>query len=256
MILGVKNPSGLVDQLSMLTPQSLVDDRLLRLWDRLSILESNVNWRLYGLPARLVNIKLEQAGILAGSGDVESALEIFKKHQPRIRIPDFLVEKASQAQSIFMIPGDNNNEWNSIKSNLRLDAKVTLVDDSSDLFRYKEDSELCENKQVKILRVSAIDSSARFIKPEFEIIWLSSILNRLTPLQTIIVLKRSHSAIIPGGICAGLVQTNTHDNSWPDPRWMNTFHRESMENFFKILKFSNFKIEQADNFVSFRFSKK
>ena len=47
-----------------------------------------------------------------------------------------------------MFPGDNNHEWNAIRSHLQPNAKVTIIDDSSDLLRYDDDNELFENDQV------------------------------------------------------------------------------------------------------------
>ncbi|SVE39096.1 uncharacterized protein METZ01_LOCUS491950, partial [marine metagenome] len=49
-ILGVEKPRGLVEQLSAFSPQSLVDEQMMLYRDRLAVVESHVNWRLYGIP--------------------------------------------------------------------------------------------------------------------------------------------------------------------------------------------------------------
>ena len=111
------------------------------IWERLNILESHVNWRLHGLPPRLVNVKLEQASLLAGSGEIEAALDTFKQNCPLPPpLPEFLIKKVSESRSIFMFPGDRNHEWNAVRSHLDSDAKVTIIDDTSDLLRFNDDN--------------------------------------------------------------------------------------------------------------------
>ena len=213
-ILGAHNTAHTIRKIGPFPPQKPVDNGVMRLWERLNILESHVNWRLHGLPPRLVNVKLEQAGLFAGSGEVEEALEIFKQHcPPSPSFPDFLIEKVSKARSIFMFPGDNNQEWKMILPLLHPDAKVTLIDDTSDLFRYKEDTEIVESEKMQILRSSAIDASARLIEIEFDFIWFSTTLQRLTPVQAMILLKRSQKSLKPGGVCAGIITDPTKKTS-------------------------------------------
>ena len=168
-ILGAYNTSNVIRQIGPFPPPKPVDNGVMRLWGRLNILESHVNWRLHGLPPRLVNVKLEQAGLFAGSGEVETALETFKLHSPvPPPLPEFLIKKVSEARSIFMFPGDNNQEWLAIQPHVNAKAHVTLIDDTSDLFRCEEDIVLVEGEKVQILRTSAIDSSGRFIEAEFK----------------------------------------------------------------------------------------
>ena len=219
-ILGAYNTSNVIRQIGPFPPPKPVDNGVMRLWGRLNILESHVNWRLHGLPPRLVNVKLEQAGLFAGSGEVETALETFKLHSPvPPPLPEFLIKKVSEARSIFMFPGDNNQEWLAIQPHVNAEANVTLIDDTSDLFRYEKDIVLVEGEKVQILRTSAIDSSARFIDAEFDFIWFSSTLQRLTPIQAMIILKRSQSALLSGGSSAGMISSLNKEASWPDPRW-------------------------------------
>ena len=66
--------------LSEISPQNLVNEQIISYRDRLALLESQVNWRLYGIPAQNHNIKLEQAQLFSGSGEVEWALEKFRKN--------------------------------------------------------------------------------------------------------------------------------------------------------------------------------
>ena len=104
-ILGASDTVATMRQIGPFPPPTPVDNRMMRLWERLNILESHINWRLHGLPPRIVNVKLEQAGLLAGSGEVEGALEIFKQHSLKTpQFPDHLCKKISKSQAIFVFP--------------------------------------------------------------------------------------------------------------------------------------------------------
>jgi len=251
-ILGAYNTSNVIRQIGPFPPPKPVDNGMMRLWGRLNILESHVNWRLHGLPPRMVNVKLEQAGLFAGSGEVEAALETFKLHSPvPPPLPDFLIKKVSEARSIFMFPGDNNQEWLAIQPHVNAEAYVTLIDDTSDLFRYEEDTVLVEGEKVQILRTSAIDSSARFIEAEFDFIWFSSTLQRLTPVQAMIFLKRSQKALIPGGICVGMIASSDDKLSWPDPRWLHPFNLKQFETLIQYSGLDPVKIEDWGDLMLF-----
>ena len=253
-ILGAHNTASVIRKIGPFPPPEPVDNGMIRIWDRLNILESHVNWRLHGLPPRLVNVKLEQAGILAGSGEMEEVLEILKQNSlVTPEFPEFLVNKISRARAIFMFPGDNNQEWNAVQPLLHSDAKVTLIDDTSDLFRYKEDNELSENERVKVLRSSAIDCSARLVEPEFDLIWISSILQRLTPLQAMIILKRIQSALVKEGVCAGMISSLNKEASWPDPRWLHPFNLKQIESLIKYSGLNSVKFQSWDDFELFHF---
>jgi hypothetical protein len=229
-VLGASDTDGIIEEITLFPRSKPIDNRMMGLLERLNILESHINWRLHGLPPRLVNVKLEQAALLAGSGEIEDAIETFKQHCPvPPPLPKFLLKKFSEARSIFMFPGDNNQEWNSIRSHLRSDANITLIDDTSDLFRYEDDNVLVESDRVNVLRLSAIDASARLVNQEFDLIWISSILQRLTPIQAMIILKRSQSALLQGGLCAGMINTLDKEASWPDPRWRHPYNIKELQ---------------------------
>ena len=253
-ILGAHNTAHTIRKIGAFPPHKPVDNGVMRLWERLNILESHVNWRLHGLPPRLVNVKLEQAGLFAGSGEVEEALEIFKQHcLPSPSFPDFLIEKVSKARSIFMFPGDNNQEWKMILPLLHPDAKVTLIDDTSDLFRYKEDTEIVESEKMQILRSSAIDASARLIEIEFDFIWFSTTLQRLTPVQAMILLKRSQKSLLPGGVCAGIITDPINKTSWPDPRWLHPYSHKQLETLIQYSGLNSVKFQSWGDFELFHF---
>ena len=253
-ILGASDTVATIRQIGPFPPPTPVDNRMMRLWERLNIMESHVNWRLHGLPPRLVNVKLEQAGLFAGSGEVEAALETFKLHSPvPPPLPDFLIKKVSEARSIFIFPGDNNQEWKMILPLLHPDAKVTLIDDTSDLFRYKEDTEIVESEKMQILRSSAIDASARLIEIEFDFIWFSTTLQRLTPVQAMILLKRSQKSLKPGGVCAGIITDPTKKTSWPDPRWEHPFNLKQIESLIQYSELNSVKFQSWGDFELFHF---
>jgi len=251
-ILGASDTGGIIEEINFFPRSKPVDHRMNAIWERLNILESHVNWRLHGLPPRLVNVKLEQASLLAGSGEIEAALETFKRHCPILPpLPELLIKIISEARSIFLFPGDRNQELNAVRSHLHSDAKVTIIDDTSDLLRYNDDNELVENEQVTVLRSSAIDASARLIKQEFDLIWISSILERLTPIQAMIILKRSQSALSPEGIFAGMISSFKKEVIWPDPRWLNQFNLKQIESLFQYSGIESVKFESWGDYKLF-----
>ncbi len=251
-ILGAEDSAGIIEEISFSPRSKPVDHRMNALWERLNILESHINWRLHGLPPRLINIKLEQASLLAGSGEIEAALETFKKHCPvHPHLPELFIKIISEARSIFMFPGDNNNEWNAILPHLHSETNVTIIDDTSDLLRYNNDNELIENEQVTVLSSSAIDASARLIKQEFDFIWISSILERLTPVQAMIFLKRSQSALAPNGIFAGMISSPNKQSIWPDPRFVNQFNIKQIDTLLKYCGIESVKYDSWGEYKLF-----
>ena len=255
-ILGASDTAGIIEEINFFPRSKPVDHRMNAIWERLNILESHVNWRLHGLPPRLVNVKLEQASLLAGSGEIEAALETFKRHCPILPpLPELLIKIISEARSIFLFPGDRNQELNAVRSHLHSDAKVTIIDDTSDLLRYNDDNELVENEQVTVLRSSAIDASARLIKQEFDLIWISSILERLTPIQAMIILKRSKSGLLPGGSFAGMISSLNKEEIWPDPRWIRKFNLKQIESLFQYSGLNSVKFESLGDYELFHFQK-
>ena len=255
-ILGANDTAAIIEEITLFPRSQPVDHRMLALWERLNILESHVNWRLHGLPSRLVNLKLEQAKLLAGSGEIETALETFKQYCPiPPPLPELLIKIVSEAKSIFMFPGDNNYEWNAFRSHLQPSAKVTVIDDTSDLLRYNDDNELVENEQLTVLRSSAIDASARLIKQEFDFIWISSILERVTPIQAMIMLKRSRSALSQGGAFAGMISPQNKELTWPDPRFVNQFNLKQIELLFKYSGIEPVKFKSWGDYELFNVQK-
>ncbi len=254
--LGASDTAAIIEEITLFPRSQPVDNRMAALWERLNILESHINWRLHGLPPRLVNIKLEQASLLAGSGEIEAALETFKKHYPiPPSLPELMINIVSHAKSIFMFPGDNNHEWNAVRSNLHCDAKITIIDDTSDLLRYNDENKIVENDQVTVLRSSVIDASARLIKEEFDLIWISSILERLTPIQAMIMLRRSRSALSPGGTFSGMISSQKKEKYWPDPRLINQYNLKQIDSLFQYSGIDSVEYETWSDYKLFHFKK-
>ena len=126
-------------------------------------------------------------------------------------------------------------------------------DDTSDLFRYQEDNELVESEQLNVLRSSAIDASARLIKQEFDLIWISSTLQRLTPIQAMIILKRSQKSLLPGGVCAGIITDPTKKTTCPDPRWEHPFNLKQIESLIQYSELNSVKFQSWGEFELFHF---
>ena len=252
-ILGVEKPRSLVEQLSAFSPQSLVDEQMMLYRDRLAVVESHVNWRLYGIPAETHNIKLEQAALFSRSGEVEWALEKFRKNLKSSSPP--VIENIADVQSVFMFPGDENLEWTYFQSVFRKSPNITVIEDDSDLYRTGAHPTIKEQNNIQVLSVTAGDAAARLVDPEFDFVWLSSVVERLTPLQSQILLKRAFSALIPNGICAGYFEEYSLTNAgmyWADVRRVRPLTSEFMHLLAKNAGFRIVKIYQ-DSTVSSRY---
>ncbi len=238
--------------LSEISPHNLVDEQIMSYRDRLALLESHVNWRLYGIPAQNHNIKLEQAQLFSGSGEVEWALEKFRKSIKIVSPP--VIENISDVESVFMFPGDENTELAYFKTIFSKSPRITVIEDKSDLFRSGKHPVIIEQKNVQVLSVNAAEAPARLTTSEFDFVWLSSVIERLTPLQSQILLKRSFSALLPNGICAGYFEEYALTNAgiyWADIRRARPLTSEFINLLAKNAGFRVIKIFQ-DSTVSSR----
>ena len=239
--------------LSEISPQNLVDEQIMSYRDRLTLLESHINWRLYGIPTKIHNIKLEQAQLFSGSGEVEWALEKFRKNLKIFSPP--VLENIPDVESVFMFPGDENLELTYFKTIFSKSPRITVIEDKSDLFRSGEHQNIKEQKNLQVLIVNAAEAAARLATSEFDFVWLSSVVERLTPLQSQILLKRASSALIPNGICAGYFEEYSLTNAgmyWADVRRVRPLTSEFIHLLAKNAGFRIVKIYQ-DSTVSSRY---
>lgn len=212
---------------------SATDLLVIRLSDRISTIESQVNWRLYGLPSRVCNVKLEQAQLLSGSGDVEDAL---------VRLNQ-LCDKAFESipSSIFPENGcDNIFVFEGLSAEMTAFSKLftnanraTIIEDDSELFHAirKPSEKFIAHTHAHIdrLMVPAQSALARLGEPEFDFIWFSSVFERLTPIQIQIAFSRAQLALKPNACCAGFfVDYMLTDQGayWLDPRRLRPLSRQ------------------------------
>ena len=244
-ILGVEQPRGLVEQLSAFSPQSLVDEQMMVYRDRLALMESHVNWRLYGMPAKIHNVKLEQAALISASGEVEWALETFRNNSKKP--PQPILDNIANVQSAFIFPGDENVEWDYFQDIFNQTPNITIIEDTSDLYRTGAHPTIKEQNNVQVLSVTAGDVTARLADPEFDLVWLSSVLERVTPIQAQILLKHAFNALRPEGVCAGVFEEYTYTNAglyWMDVRRIRPITSEYINFLAKNAGFQNIKIKQ------------
>ena len=244
-ILGVEKPENLVEQLSAFSPQSLVDEQMMVYRDRLALMESHVNWRLYGMPAKIHNVKLEQAALISASGEVEWALETFRNNSKKP--PQPILDNIANVQSAFIFPGDENVEWDYFQDIFNQTPNITIIEDTSDLYRTGAHPTIKEQNNVQVLSVTAGDATARLADPEFDLAWLSSVLERVTPIQAQILLKHAFNALRPEGVCAGVFEEYTYANAglyWMDVRRIRPITSEYINLLAKNAGFQNIKIKQ------------
>lgn len=238
----------------------LTDERLNILTDRLGIAESTLHWRLYGLPSRLINLKLEQARIYAGSNDVEAAIadlkQAFNKVSPdnlERLLPEILTRPAgspSPDQKSIVVENSIGAETTVLLKNLH-DQAVTLIRDTSDLFFRKAEATVSSitSSRVTTLEVPAIASGILCDSNSLHLAWISSSLERFTPIQAIVLLKRIRDGLLPDGKCAGIFCDYTIETAgtyFLDIRRLRPINRASIEFLFKTSGFSFIEFRTLD----------
>ncbi len=238
---------------------SNANSRIFSIVDRIAVLESQINWRIYGLPARIENIKLEQAAILAGSGDVESALELLSKSAltPSLEIITASIKSIS-AHSAAIFGSSVPNETNFIYDELKEKASLLLIRDSANLFNESWALNLSAQTQMgcALVEVSLASTAALFSPDKFDFIWFSNILERLTPIQTQILVQKASKSLLKDGLIAGYFLNYDccdHGLYWQDPRRLRPMTQVSVEAFFKAVGFTEIQFRREDDgFTHFR----
>lgn len=162
--------------------------------DRLALLESQVNWRLLGLPARLENLKMERLPLLADGTLAQDALGRLRESES---LPINIIKDAfAKTNGAICAVGSWSKSENEIVSKCKV--KVAIID-PTDVMSCSEASLTGDI----ILKVSLIDAAARWTRPEFDCIWLSNSIERLTPLQQQVLFLKAHEGLNSGGYVAG-----------------------------------------------------
>lgn len=191
-----------------------VGEAFQRLVDRICILESHVNWRLYGLPATVGNIKLEQTGILANSLELEELVS---------KLADlFCNTNECQLANSLGFKFDCNCLIVSSKGlkDINRDSNTVILD-TEDLFlpSYEALVRKHSNKEyiAPVLTVLSASSNG-----SFESVWLSNVCERVHPVKALLILKHAARVVKPGGIVAGYFNTDQTQ----DPRVLKTFRAD------------------------------
>jgi hypothetical protein len=188
-------------------PNDALKKNILRVADRLTLIESQINWRLYGLPAPMTNIKLEQAQILAGSGEVEENLKLLSNHFCQKFEPSYL--NSSDIKTLSII---NDTSLDFIQKHYS-SKEASLILETSDLFLEKP----LNIKELIPLKAASLPA---FLQTQsWDHIWLSSLMERITPLQTSLLIQNSYTHLNPQGRCEGIFyDAQNMVDFWNDPR--------------------------------------
>ena len=210
------------------TNQSVYLNMIQMLADRVAVLESLLNWRLYGMPAKIHNIKLEQMQFLSGSGDVEACIGKLKDVNSTETSSSFFVEFIQDALEYKMCLFLDYQELSQLPKEYfeYKKQKTTFIFDSDNLFKYNETLIASLKKFHEALHVGIQSAMGRLGQSEFNVIWLSSFCERLTPIQFTILLMRSKNALLSPvegnrSECCGVYKDygkNDAGDYWRDPR--------------------------------------
>lgn len=192
---------------------SLASPGAMNALDRVAVLESQVNWRLLGMPARLENLSMEQLPLL---GDRQTATAALNKLKASQRVPLALIRQAFASagakDAVFAV-----SAWSSDESDAVFTSKVKfLVVDPTELFGQPSRHAIASTDTV---HASVIDGAARLTRPEFDFIWLSSAAERLTPLQLQVLFLQVKTGLQANGSCCGYFADYTKSD--PGAYWTN-----------------------------------
>lgn len=178
--------------------------------DRLALLESQVNWRLLGLPARIENLKMERLPLLADGTLAEEALGRLRESEC---LPLSLIREAfAKTNGLVCAVSSWSNAENDLVSKCKV--KVAIID-PTDVMSCGESSLMGDI----ILKLQIIDAAARWTRPEFDCIWLSNGIERLTPLQQQVLFLQAREGLRSDGYVSGYFAD--HARSDPGAYWAN-----------------------------------
>lgn len=217
--------------------------------DRVGIVESILNWRLYGLPSKIINIKLEQLQQTTGYNEIEWAISQFQTTQPFINysILDNILD--SSLSKILLFPGDNNGDYKYILNKCPNSLKY-IIEDSSDLYRYKNVHKIDETDIQKILHTSGTNYLGLFSTNDWNLIWLSNVLERLTPVQTLVLLKKAVQSISSNGKLIGYFLDYEESDSteyFIDIRRIRPLNKNTIQYYFSLCGINKIELISESN---------
>jgi hypothetical protein len=180
-----------------------------RVMDRICLLESQVNWRLYGMPAAVGNVKLEQAGILANGLELENLVAHLAKLNARENeekhFSDWLesLKKQNVIQRVVVVCSYslvNSGAFQQAVTQYK--NQIWFVADVEDL--YLPAYEALIPRDANVLRAPLVSVLAGLGNEELTGAWLSDAHIRMHPLKWLLVLQQLERALSPKGKARGL----------------------------------------------------
>jgi len=180
-----------------------------RVMDRICLLESQVNWRLYGMPAAVGNVKLEQAGILANGLELENLIAHLAKLNARENeeklFSDWLENLKTKSVMQRIVVACSYSLVNSSTFQQAVNQyknQIWFVVDVDDLYLPAYESFI--PKDANVLRAPLISVLAGLGNEELSGAWLSDAHIRMHPLKWLLVLQQTERALSPKGKACGL----------------------------------------------------
>lgn len=187
-----------------------VGETFQRVMDRICLLESQVNWRLYGMPAAVGNVKLEQAGILANGLELERLVthlaEVNEREHETALFTRWLSEvRASETKGrIIVVVSLSLLKAQSIQTELTvLGSRVWCIADVEDLYLPALEPLLPQN--VQVMRAPLLSVLSGLADAELAGAWLSDSHIRMHPLKWLLSLQQLERAMTVGAITRGVV---------------------------------------------------
>jgi hypothetical protein len=187
-----------------------VGETFQRVMDRICLLESQVNWRLYGMPAAVGNVKLEQAGILANGLELENLVEhLAQVNQRPNEVELFLrwcgeMKASNSMQRILVVPSWSLLKDQTVQKALEdFGTRLWFIADVEDLYLPALEPLLPRSKQ--IFRAPLLSVLSGFASEELSGVWVSDAHVRMHPLKWLLTLQQLQRTLALGGITRGMV---------------------------------------------------
>jgi hypothetical protein len=164
-----------------------------RVMDRICLLETQVNWRLLGLPQRVANIQLEHLAILGDQLPIRDALQkaewlsVTEDQMELNAFNDFVSRLCRQEGDKLVVCGSMAlvRSWNQFNCS---EFKVDWIDDTEDLYLPLWEDESLEG--VRRLRVPLLSYLAGAQGKNICGVWVSRHVSWQHPLKTIVTINQ------------------------------------------------------------------
>jgi hypothetical protein len=184
-------------------------EQMQRLMDRVVLLESLVNWRLYGLPGKAGSVTYEIAATLGHSIAIEKELQRLVEwgwHQGDMEsLEQGIGLLPNQANICVLLSPELSGRVDELREKYR-EKTFTFVADPADILSLSYEKSLAHDST--ILQTSLFLAISAFPDHHFDMIWMSDAILQTDGLKALVLLNRVRQALGPEAIIGMRIYSN------------------------------------------------